>query len=95
MGSGRVVEAVRAVSGRRTTPDRVTNGKNVLDRDRVRAETVPKPTPISPDAVIWERSVCCVFPGSGAVKWYTPKHSMSLTRHYSPHRLPVMSVKLP
>ncbi len=35
----------------------LTNGKNVLDRDRVRTEIGPKPVSISPDAVIGERSV--------------------------------------
>jgi hypothetical protein len=32
------------------------DGRNLIDRDRVRTETGPKPVPISPDAVIWERS---------------------------------------
>jgi hypothetical protein len=50
------VEEILGASLRRTTPDRVTNGKYVFDRDRVRTDTDPKPVPISPNAVIWERS---------------------------------------
>jgi hypothetical protein len=36
--------------------NRVRDGRNALDRDRVWTETDRKPAPNSPDAVIWERS---------------------------------------
>lgn len=51
-----VVDVLGAAPGHPTVSASLIGRGKVLDRGRERIETGPKPAPISPDTVIWERS---------------------------------------